>query len=54
MEGMLDQEWIKLILQAKHLGLTIEEIRKFLYKEQESKTKKTMNLSVGNTQKSRV
>ncbi|HHY73763.1 MAG TPA: DNA-binding anti-repressor SinI [Bacillus bacterium] len=33
---MLDHEWLKLILQAKGLGLTIEEIREFLYKEQKN------------------
>ncbi|MCM3766722.1 anti-repressor SinI family protein [Neobacillus niacini] len=27
---MLDQEWIKLIIEAKQLGLTIEEIKEFL------------------------
>ncbi|MCH1625979.1 anti-repressor SinI family protein [Fredinandcohnia quinoae] len=27
---MLDQEWVNLIVEAKHLELTIEEIREFL------------------------
>jgi len=27
---MLDQDWVNLILDAKRLGLTIEEIRDFL------------------------
>lgn len=39
---MLDQEWIELMAEAKHLGLTVEEIKEFLSKstenEQTSKT----------------
>lgn len=31
--SMLDQEWLQLILEAKQLGLTIEEIRDCLNKE---------------------
>ncbi|WP_407642027.1 anti-repressor SinI family protein [Cytobacillus massiliigabonensis] len=27
---MLDQEWVKLILEAKRLGLSVEEVRDFL------------------------
>ncbi|WP_313799965.1 anti-repressor SinI family protein [Cytobacillus sp.] len=27
---MLDQEWVKLILEAKRLGLSIEEVKNFL------------------------
>ncbi|WP_082693096.1 anti-repressor SinI family protein [Bacillus sp. FJAT-29814] len=27
---MLDQEWIELIMEAKQLGLTVEEIKEFL------------------------
>lgn len=27
----LDQEWIELIKEAKNLGLSLEEIRDFLY-----------------------
>ncbi|PAV28055.1 hypothetical protein CIL05_18260 [Virgibacillus profundi] len=30
---MPDKEWIDLILEAKQLGLTIEEIREFLQTE---------------------
>lgn len=30
---MLDKEWMKLILEAKQLGLTIEEIKEFLERE---------------------
>lgn len=30
----LDQEWVELIMLAKHLGLTREEIREFLLREQ--------------------
>ncbi|WP_306421279.1 anti-repressor SinI family protein [Robertmurraya sp. DFI.2.37] len=26
----IDEEWLKLILQAKRLGLTIDEVRDFL------------------------
>ncbi|MCP3028065.1 anti-repressor SinI family protein [Halobacillus sp. A5] len=29
----LDEEWIKLMKEAKRLGLDIEEVRKFLRKE---------------------
>ncbi|WP_404454167.1 anti-repressor SinI family protein [Oceanobacillus kapialis] len=31
--GQLDMEWVILIREAKHLGLTITEIRKFLSNE---------------------
>ncbi|WP_231868450.1 anti-repressor SinI family protein [Fictibacillus phosphorivorans] len=31
--GTLDAEWIKLVLEAKYLGVSIEEIQKFLKKE---------------------
>jgi DNA-binding transcriptional MerR regulator len=27
---MLDQEWVQLIMEAKQLGITIEEIKNFL------------------------
>lgn len=30
---MLDQEWVKLILEAKELGLTKEEILEYIRKE---------------------
>lgn len=30
---MLDQEWVKLILEAKKLGLTKEEVLNYLRKE---------------------
>ena len=33
MQLELDQEWVNLILKAKQLGLTIEEIREFLQRE---------------------
>ncbi|WHY81503.1 anti-repressor SinI family protein [Siminovitchia fortis] len=26
----LDQEWVELIMLAKHMGLTLEEVREFL------------------------
>lgn len=29
----LDKEWIKLLLDAREIGLSIEEIRNFLQKE---------------------
>ncbi|WP_328588885.1 anti-repressor SinI family protein [Niallia nealsonii] len=29
-EEELDKEWLKLLLEAKNLGMTMEEIRKFL------------------------
>lgn len=29
----LDQEWLQLIVQAKSLGLTVEELRDFFYGE---------------------
>lgn len=29
---MLDQEWVKLILEAKELGLSLEEIKDFFKK----------------------
>ncbi|MHA6251743.1 anti-repressor SinI family protein [Oceanobacillus sp. CAU 1775] len=32
-EVMLDQEWVSLIQEAKNIGLTIEQIRDFLTKE---------------------
>ncbi|MBB2483386.1 DNA-binding anti-repressor SinI [Bacillus sp. APMAM] len=28
--NQLDQEWLLLIAEAKHLGLTVEEIREYL------------------------
>lgn len=31
---LLDQDWVELIYKAKELGLTIEEIRLFLQKQQ--------------------
>ncbi|TWD98881.1 antagonist of SinR [Neobacillus bataviensis] len=31
-EKKLDQEWLKLINEAKNLGLSIDEIREFLSK----------------------
>ncbi len=31
MKGVLDKEWLQLILQAKSLGLTVEEIRHFFH-----------------------
>ncbi|MED3782768.1 anti-repressor SinI family protein [Heyndrickxia sporothermodurans] len=30
MTNPLDREWLQLIQQAKHLGLTLQEIREFL------------------------
>lgn len=27
---MLEQEWINLMLEAKHIGITIDEIREFI------------------------
>nr|WP_102273490.1 anti-repressor SinI family protein [Cytobacillus massiliigabonensis] len=30
MKYLLDQEWVKLILEAKRLGLSVEEVRDFL------------------------
>ncbi|MGG4507853.1 anti-repressor SinI family protein [Heyndrickxia sporothermodurans] len=30
MTNQLDREWLQLIQQAKHLGLTLQEIREFL------------------------
>lgn len=33
---MLDQEWVDLILEAKHLGLTIEDIKEFLKENTDS------------------
>lgn len=29
----IDQEWIDLILEAKKLGLTLEEVKQFIEKE---------------------
>lgn len=37
MNNILDQEWLQLILQAKQLGLTIEEIQKFIRINQKEK-----------------
>ncbi|GEM_PF-6470798 len=34
MKVALDPEWVELITLAKHTGLTLEEIREFLLKEQ--------------------
>lgn len=31
MNGVLDKEWLQLIIQAKSLGLTVEEIRHFFH-----------------------
>ncbi|MFD1705178.1 anti-repressor SinI family protein [Siminovitchia sediminis] len=33
MKAALDKEWVELIMLAKQLGLTKEEIREFLCKE---------------------
>lgn len=30
-ERVIDEEWLELILAAKKLGLTIEEVREFLH-----------------------
>ncbi|HBZ08877.1 MAG TPA: hypothetical protein DEO65_03195 [Bacillus bacterium] len=30
----LDQEWVELIMLAKQMGLTMEEVREFLFKAQ--------------------
>ncbi|WP_366162621.1 anti-repressor SinI family protein [Bacillus infantis] len=35
----LDKEWIELVASAKQLGLTIEDIRKFILSEQKEKRK---------------
>lgn len=32
-EKELDQEWVQLITEAKELGLTIEELKKFFKKQ---------------------
>ncbi|MDN4072396.1 anti-repressor SinI family protein [Fictibacillus terranigra] len=40
-ETHLDQEWVVLILQAKKLGLSLEEVRKYL---QESYIQQNMPL----------
>jgi len=39
---MLDQEWMDLIAEAKHIGLTIEEIRELLQSEEIHKEKMKM------------
>ncbi|WP_081988200.1 anti-repressor SinI family protein [Halobacillus sp. BBL2006] len=31
----VDRDWIELIKQAKHLGLSIEEVRRFIAKSSE-------------------
>ena len=36
----LDSEWLELILMAKQIGLTIEEIREFLRAQAEQTSKK--------------
>lgn len=33
---MLDQEWVNLILEAKQLGIPMEEIKKFLEENKEN------------------
>ncbi|NEZ02378.1 anti-repressor SinI family protein [Heyndrickxia shackletonii] len=33
----LDQEWLLLILEAKHQGLTVEDIREYLQENQKEK-----------------
>ncbi|WP_233269376.1 anti-repressor SinI family protein [Alteribacillus sp. YIM 98480] len=33
----LDLEWVKLIKEAKEAGLTVEEVKEFLYQEYKSK-----------------
>ncbi len=30
MEGKLDQEWLQLIIEAKNMGLSIEDVNDFL------------------------
>lgn len=35
---MLDQEWIELIMEAKQLGLTVEEIKEFLAQNSNSES----------------
>jgi hypothetical protein len=37
MKVMLDREWINLILQAKQLGLSLEEIKQFLNERKDLK-----------------
>lgn len=36
-KAMLDQDWMKLIVEAKKLGLTLEEVRDFFKKNLDSK-----------------
>lgn len=36
MSQALDQEWVELILLAKEMGLTIEEVRDFLQASEQS------------------
>ncbi|BAB05845.1 anti-repressor SinI family protein [Halalkalibacterium halodurans] len=38
-EKVLDQEWYALIVEAKRIGLTIEEVRSFLTVSQKEKVK---------------
>ncbi|MBM7690903.1 DNA-binding transcriptional MerR regulator [Peribacillus deserti] len=33
----LDQEWVELLLQAKKMGMNLEDIREFLQSAQEQK-----------------
>jgi DNA-binding transcriptional MerR regulator len=41
-DGMeeLDREWLNLILEAKKLGMTVEEVREFLAQVENSSVKK--------------
>jgi DNA-binding transcriptional MerR regulator len=39
MEGKIDKEWLSLLIQAKQIGISIEEIRAFLRQEAPAKKK---------------
>lgn len=45
----LDKEWVQLILSAKAMGLTIEEIQTFLRSEVTEKNKQLHNLKTTST-----
>lgn len=47
--GTYDQDWIKLVMEAKQSGLTISEIRSFLQKD-ESNTSMKSSLPKSNLQ----
>jgi DNA-binding transcriptional MerR regulator len=38
----LDEEWLQLILKAKSLGLTVDEVRSFFYEKMGTKIERSL------------